>query len=368
MHFELSEEQNAIYDLVVGFMADKWSGDNRRQGLDSYPCQVPGELVREIADLGFFGISIRENSGGGGEPLLTSALIAEAAGGGLFPSLLTTTLVAAKALELCGADFNWLARLIAGQQTVAIAIEEPNGCWGPDAIELTAQMDGQGGYLSGSKILVADGDFAQVFLVAALLPDGPALIRVDADAGGVQINSMRRLDGQSIVELEMKDVRFEQDDVLGDGAILNQVYDIWTLLIAADLLGNAQSVLRMTTDYAKERQQFARPIGSFQAVAHRLADIQVDVEIGRSLLYGACLALEDESAEAEALVSAAKAWMNDLGVKAAEAGLQVHGGIGYTWELDIHLHLRQARSNAVTLGDSKYHRARVASHLMSPEY
>ena len=99
-----------------------------------------------------------------------------------------------------------------------------------------------------------------------------------------------------------------------------------------------------------------------------LADIQVDVEIGRSLLYGACLALEDESAEAEALVSAAKAWMNDLGVKAAEAGLQVHGGIGYTWELDIHLHLRQARSNAVTLGDSKYHRARVASHLMSPEY
>ena len=314
MHFELSEEQNAIYDLVVGFIADKWAGDNRRQGLDSYPCQVPGELVREIADLGFFGISIRENAGGGGEPLLTSALIAEAAGGGLFPSLLTTTLVAAKALELCGAASDWLARLIAGQQTVAIAIEEPNGCWGPDAIELTAQMDGQGGYLGGSKILVSDGDFAQVFLVAALLPDGPALIRVDAGAEGVQINSMRRLDGQSIVELEMKDVRFEQDDVLGDGAILNQVYDIWTVLIAADLLGNAQSVLRMTTDYAKERQQFARPIGSFQAVAHRLADIQVDVEIGRSLLYGACLALEDESAEAGALVSAAKAWMNEKGI------------------------------------------------------
>jgi alkylation response protein AidB-like acyl-CoA dehydrogenase len=133
--------------------------------------------------------------------------------------------------------------------------------------------------------------------------------------------------------------------------------------VAADLLGVTTTALDVTNDYAKVRQQFGRPIGSFQAVSHRLADTKVEEEVGRSLLYGACLALQEHADSAAPQVSAVKAWMSDTAVKAGEAALQLHGGIGYTWELDVHLYLRQARSNAVYLGDAAYHRARVGRHI-----
>jgi alkylation response protein AidB-like acyl-CoA dehydrogenase len=119
----------------------------------------------------------------------------------------------------------------------------------------------------------------------------------------------------------------------------------------------------MTNAYAKERHQFNRPIGSFQAVSHRLADVKMDEEVGRSLLYGACLALQERPDESSPQVSAAKAWLSDAATRATEAALQLHGGIGYTWELDVHLLLRQARSNAVYLGDADYHRKRIGAYL-----
>jgi alkylation response protein AidB-like acyl-CoA dehydrogenase len=141
------------------------------------------------------------------------------------------------------------------------------------------------------------------------------------------------------------------------------VYDIWTVLLAASLLGDAEAALAQTNEYAKQRVQFGRPIGSFQAVSHRLADVLVAIEIGRSLCYAACLHLDESRADAHVFVSAAKAWMSETAVDAAEAALQLHGGVGYTWELDVHLHLRRARANAVSLGDAAWHRERIARHL-----
>jgi alkylation response protein AidB-like acyl-CoA dehydrogenase len=146
-------------------------------------------------------------------------------------------------------------------------------------------------------------------------------------------------------------------------AVLREVYEIWTVLMAADLLGSAEASLELTRQYAIERVQFGKPIGSFQAVSHRLANELVDVEIGRSLLYGACLALDEKRDNAVALVSAAKAWLSDTAVSAAEAALQIHGGVGFTWEYDVHLHMRRSRCNAALLGDADYHRDRVATYM-----
>jgi len=180
---------------------------------------------------------------------------------------------------------------------------------------------------------------------------------------------MRRLDGNDIIELQLDNVRVPCSARLGTGeragSLLYESYDIATVLTAADLLGSAESVLDMTREYAKERVQFGQPIGSFQAVSHRLADILVDIEIGRSLLYGACLALMERRDDRHALVAAVKSWLNEAAIEATEAGVQLHGGIGYSWELDVHLYLRRARSNAATFGDSDFHREHIAQYYCS---
>jgi alkylation response protein AidB-like acyl-CoA dehydrogenase len=183
----------------------------------------------------------------------------------------------------------------------------------------------------------------------------------------VTINPMRRMDAQSCAEIVFENARLEDDALLGGAergeAVLREVYEIWTVLMAADLLGSAEASLELSRQYAIERVQFGKPIGSFQAVSHRLANTLVDVEIGRSLLYGACLALDEKRDNAVALVSAAKAWLSDTAVSAAEGAMQIHGGVGFTWEYDVHLHMRRSRCNAALLGDADYHRDRVATYM-----
>ena len=226
---------------------------------------------------------------------------------------------------------------------------------------------GQGWRLTGSKILVPEANEADLLLVAARTPDGVGLVRVAADAEGVKINRMDRMDAQSCAEVVFEDAAVEGGALLAGPdraeALLREVYDIWTVLVAADLLGSAEASLDLTRVYASERVQFDKPIGSFQAVSHRLADTLVDVEIGRSLLYGACLAIDQGRDNAPPLVSAAKAWLSDTAVAAAETALQIHGGVGFTWEYDVHLHMRRSRCNAASQGDADYHRDRVASYM-----
>jgi acyl-CoA dehydrogenase len=368
MEFELSEEQTAIRDMATNFLAQRWHSDRRREALDSLPATTPNELWQEIVDMGFLGTSVSENSGGSGQPILTSALLAEVAGGALLPGPMISSMVAAIALDRGGNSPELLSAVVTGENRVTLAVEELNGGWGPDLIALSADAVGDhSSVITGTKILVLDGDHADIFLVAVRLPTGLALLQIPATATGVTVIPMHRLDGQSIVELRLDQVMVAEEDIVGVGPdreqVLRDTYDIWTLLLSADLLGNTQAVLKMTTEYARQRKQFGQAIGRFQAVSHRLADILVELEIGRSLLYAACTAFDKGQPDSVALVSAAKAWMSDMAVSSAEAGLQLHGGIGYTWELDIQLYLRQARSNAVSLGDAAYHRERAAKYL-----
>lgn len=369
MDFELSPEYAALKDVARDFLAERWSSETMRRALDAPPARLPADLWRDLADLGWLGVACAEARGGGGEGVLAAALLAEAAGRALLPSTLVSTIAGAIAIDR-GAGSELLPEIIAGERRVTLAFEEANGTWGPEAIEMTAEpVAGEPGILSlsGRKILVPDATSAQLILTAVRHGDGVALVPVAADAPGLTVAPMQRIDGQDIAELVFADVRLPAASILGQavrpGALARDIYAILTTLTAADLLGTAEAVLAMTTAYCKERTQFGRPIGSFQAVSHRLADVLVEVEIGRSLLYGACLSLDEERPEAPALVAAAKAWLSETAVAAAEAAVQLHGGIGYTWELDVHLYLRRARANALTLGDGDYHRGTVANYL-----
>jgi len=367
--FNLSEEQEALQEMARDFLRERWPTDRTREALDKQPAVIDDEVWQEIVEMGWLGVAASEEAGGIGGDVMTAAVLAQEAGRGVLPGPFQSSLVAAIAIERSGDEElcrGLLPDLIEGKTRVTLAIEEPGGLYGPDAVAAEAVAGGDGWLLSGTKILVPDADGAMVLLVAARTPNGLGLVRVRADAKGVTINPMNRMDAQSCAEIIFENVKLEADALLGGARgeeVLREVYEIWTALLAADLLGSAEASLELSTQYASDRVQFGKPIGAFQAVSHRLANNLVDVEIGRSLLYGACLALDEKRDNAVAMVSAAKAWLSDTAVTAAEAALQIHGGVGFTWEYDVHLHMRRARCNAALLGDADFHRDRVAVYM-----
>jgi alkylation response protein AidB-like acyl-CoA dehydrogenase len=370
MDFDLSEEQVALQEVAREFLAERWPADHMRAALDAPPAVIDDEIWREIVEMGWLGVAAPEEAGGIGGDVLTAAVLCEEAGRGILPGPFESALASAIAIDRSGDAKligSLLGELIDGRKRATLAIDEPVGGWGPDAVTMQAVAE-QGGFrLSGTKILVPDAEGADLILVAARTPDGLGLLQVPADAAGLQCNAMRRMDSQSAAELIFADVQVPGEALLGGPAraeqALRETYDIWTLLTAADLLGCAQASLDLTSSYSMDRVQFGKPIGAFQAVSHRVADVLVDVEIGRSLIYAGCLAVDEGTPNAPALISAAKAWLSDAAVAAAEAALQIHGGVGFTWEYDVHLHMRRARCNAARLGDADFHRDRVAAYM-----
>lgn len=362
MDFELSDEHIALRDSARDFIAERWSPDRMRQALDTPPAALDGDIWQEMAALGWIGICASEDRGGSGGDVVTAIVLAEEAGRGLLPGPLVSAIAAGRALDRCGNSelrVELLPALFAGDSRATVAFDEPGGNPGLDPVQTVAKQAGDGWHLTGTKICVPDVEGAGTVLVPAAAPEGPLLFAVPA--GALTVTPMRRLDAQSIGEVVMDGAVLPSGALCGGGDLVRETFDFLALLTAADLLGGASAALDTAVAYAKERVQFDRPIGSFQAVAHPLADAYVACEIGRSLLYAAALAVEESRPEAPAYVSAAKAWAGETAVSACETALSVHGGIGFTWELDIHLYLRRARAGAVSFGDADFHRDRVAA-------
>jgi alkylation response protein AidB-like acyl-CoA dehydrogenase len=364
--FNLSEEQEALQEMACDFIRERWPAEHAREALDKRPAVIGEEVWQEILEMGWLGVAAGEDVGGIGGDVLTAAVLSQEAGRGVLPGPFQSSLIAAIAVERSGNDAirnELVPQLIEGSVRATVAIEEPGGRYGPDSIAASVSTGADGWRLSGSKLLVPDADSASLLIVGARTPDGLGWVRVRSDAEGVEIRKMERMDAQACSEVVFENAPVEGDALLGDERSLREAYDIWTVLLAADLLGSAEASLELTRLYAIERVQFGRPIGTFQAVSHRIADNLVDVEIGRSLLYAACLALDEKRDNAAPLVSAAKAWLSDTAVAAAESALQIHGGVGFSWEYDVHLHMRRSRCNAAILGDADYHRDRVADYM-----
>jgi alkylation response protein AidB-like acyl-CoA dehydrogenase len=261
----------------------------------------------------------------------------------------------------------YLPGLIAGKTIAAWAVAEPNDRWDVDGVGMEATADGDGIRLSGTKSVVQDAHVADVLLVAATVAGGVTQFLVPRDTPGVEIVPLEALDlARRFSEVRFDGARLPSSAVVGEVGGANEAVarqlDVAAALICAETVGTLDRCYEMTLDYAKTRKAFGRVIGSFQALKHRLADMLLWLEASKAAAVAAAMAIDHDVDRAET-VSIAKSYISDRGPAIVRDCLQLHGGIGFTWEFDLHLFLRRAESNAALYGGSDRHRDRLASML-----
>jgi alkylation response protein AidB-like acyl-CoA dehydrogenase len=361
---ELAALREAVRDLIEG------SGGiaAARRRLDDEPGQ-DGHGYDEQAwrllgsEMGLAGLGIAEERGGAGGGLAELTVVAEELGRSLLPvPFFSSTVLAGQILACCpdtGPDV--LARLSAGGELAAFAGTDSDGCWRPDRLPVEAKADGR---LHGQTDFVLDGTAAAHLVVAARTPAGCDLFLVAGDAEGVQRRALETLDptrAQAIVSFDGA-AGVPLTTAGGGAAAVAAGLDVALVVLAAEQVGGAAACLDLAVEYAKIRHQFSRPIGSFQAIKHKLADLLLLVEMGRSAVDRALLAEQDASRLAEA-AAVAKIWCSDAYTTVATENVQIHGGIGFTWEHDAHLYFRRARADEQLLGNATVHRERLATLL-----
>jgi alkylation response protein AidB-like acyl-CoA dehydrogenase len=330
-------------------------------------------LWRELAELGLVGLALPEELGGSGLGYAELGLVMEELGRLLVPTpLLSTVVLSAEALLRAGqpAQRSVLSRVAAGQALLALAVDE-RPRHQPFFCETRAERSGEGFVLRGKKSFVLDGHVADHLLVVARTAGarderaGLSLFLVDRTTRGVSTERLGMVDSRGAAHLTLDGVAVAGDALVGplDGAagVLEHVLDRACIALSAEMLGSALAAFEMTLDYLKTRRQFGVPIGSFQALKHRAADLYAELELGRSVVMDALCALDEGRADVPSVASIAKARMSDVFVRVTAEALQMHGGIGVTDEHDIGFYYKRARVTELTLGDGNYHRARYAT-------
>jgi alkylation response protein AidB-like acyl-CoA dehydrogenase len=368
MMFGVSEEQQELRSSVKRFLADR----------------APIALVRELMDAGEFdaqvwaqagsqlglqGLAVPEEYGGAGFTFAEQAIVLEELGAALYGGpYLASAVLAAQAL-LASADEAARAKLLpgiaSGETIAALAFTEDDGSWDPAAIRLAASRSGDGWVLDGHKSFVLDGARAGLILAVAQTPDGLGLFAVDGAVSGLTAAVLPTLDQtRQLARLVFEAVPAELVGTAGEGgAVLDKVLDVAAIALAAEQLGGAQRALDITVAYTKERHQFGRPIGSFQALKHRMADLLLEVESLRSAVVYAAVAVAEGSDEVPVVASLVKAYASEVFFHVTAEMIQMHGGIGFTWEHDAHLYFKRAKSSELFLGDAPYHRERLAQRI-----
>jgi alkylation response protein AidB-like acyl-CoA dehydrogenase len=375
MDFAFSEEQEMLRRSARDFLAKECSSKVVRELMESPDAYDPG-LWKKIADLGWTALGIPEQYGGVGT-FLDLIVVLEEAGRALLPGPFFATMgLTVPALIEAGTEAQKkevLGAIAQGSARATLALTEPSGRWDASAVTLTAKPSTGGGWqLDGVKLFVPDAEAADYTVVAARTrgegEDGISLFLVKGRPEGMTVTSLKTLDmTRRWSEVRFAGVKLEGGSVMGpvDNAWprLKRALDWATAALCAEMIGGAQKVLETSTDYAKARHQFGKPIGIYQAVSHKLADMLVLSESGRSATYYAAWAVDADAPDRSLAASMAKAYVSDAYRKIAGDGIQVHGGIGFTWEHDMHLYFKRAKSSEVTLGDATYHRELVAQSL-----
>jgi alkylation response protein AidB-like acyl-CoA dehydrogenase len=285
----------------------------------------------------------------------------------LAPSPLFSNTIAGLALSLCGSDDQrerYLRPLATGELRGTPAIWDAGTTATPGSYTMEPTPDGDGIVLSGEKVLVMDAAGAGFFLVAT--SDGRRHV-VDAGADGVTIEAEPSIDPtRRLSTVRFDGVRVASEDSLpADEPDYYAVFNRLCVALSAECTGIAQRTMEMAVEYAKDRQQFGRPIGSYQAVSHRCAQMLLETENSRSAVYGAAWAADAEPDSLPVAASIAKAYASDAGWRVPDAAIQVHGGIGFTWEHDLHFFLKRGKANAAMFGDSRWHRERIADAILA---
>ena len=352
MNFDFSDDQKSLKDQARKFLADKCAPRVVRRILDDAGASYDEALWRGVAEMGWLGAAIPEQHGGLGLGKLELCVLAEELGRALAPIPFSSTVYFfAEALLLAGDDAQkaaLLPKVAAGEGIGCFALSEGPGA--PTPASIAARFDG--GALNGVKIPVTDGDCAQQAVVVAKEGGGVSLVLVDLDQPGVTRTTLKTLDPtRGHAKLEFKNAKAERLGAAGQGWDLAEaVLDRAAVLLAFEQVGGSQACLDMAIDYAKNRYAFSRPIGSFQAIKHKLADMYVATEVARSNAYYGAWALSTEAAELPFAAATARAAACDAYHLAAKENIQVHGGMGFTWDVDAHLFYRRAKLLAVQAG------------------
>ncbi len=328
------------------------------------------ELWRTLADAGWTGVTTPEAHGGAGLRFEDLTVVLAEAGRAVLPLPLTTTLLAARSIAGSpDTDFrnDLLSRIAGGSASLTLALAEARG---DDRAECAAERDGDGWRLSGVHRFVPYGSLADLVLVESALPGGGrGLFTVATDAAAFAWLDLQTMDRSApLFELTLDGVRVaDEASLFGDADArpsIDLLLDEWRAALAAESLGACERMLELTVAYAKDRQQFGRPIGSFQAVKWRVADMGAAVERMRAAVYHAAVKIDADAEDRAVAVAMAKVATAAPGAFVGSQAIHVHGGIGYTWEHDLHLYFKRVKSNELLLGDATPHLARVADAVL----
>ncbi|MGZ5475381.1 MAG: acyl-CoA dehydrogenase family protein [Thermoanaerobaculia bacterium] len=354
MDFDLNKPQKLLKETARQFLSRECKPERVRRLMET-DTAYDAALWQAIADQGWTGLIVPESHGGLGAGIVELAVVAEEMGRACVPGPFLSTIFAT-ALQP-----PHLEKIAAGEIKATVAILEQTANWDLESIRLKASRDREAFLLSGAKLFVPDAAVADVLFCVARAADGLVVVAVERGAAGLTIEPMRSMDDTR------KLYRVTFDGVRGEAlpnADIVSAMNVATVALCAEMVGGMGWILDATVEYAKTRQQFGRAIGSFQAVQHQCADMVLLTESARSATYYAAWALTENAPGAQLAVSVAKSYCSDAYREVGNRGIQVHGGIGFTWEHDLQLYYKRAKSSETLFGDATFHRERIASFVV----
>jgi alkylation response protein AidB-like acyl-CoA dehydrogenase len=366
MDFDLSKPQKMLQDSVKEFLTRHCPLERVRELMETPTAHDP-ELWEGLTDQGWTSLTLPEDHEGLGLGAVELAAVTEAMGAFCMPgpfisNLWAAELIAATENDVLAAEI--LPGVADGETLVTVALLEGSGSWSPEDASLQIDASGGGLTLSGTKLFVSDAETADLLLVVGRIDGDLAVVTVPGGSEGISVEATPPMDAtRKLYKVVFDRVTGATLVARGEPAAqaLEKATRLATVAVCAELVGGMQWVLDTSVEYAKTREQFGRVIGSFQAVQHHCADMLYKLESARSAAYYAAWAVSVDDPGADQAVSVTKAYCSDAAREVGNLGIQVHGGIGFTWEHDLHLFYKRAKSNEILFGDATFHRDRIAA-------
>jgi alkylation response protein AidB-like acyl-CoA dehydrogenase len=371
MDFDLNKPQQLLQQSAREFFARECSLERVRE-LMAGETAFDEKLWQAMAEQGWTGLVIPEEFGGLGLGLVELVCIAEEMGRACLPSPFISTTWAAALIERAGSEgqrAQYLEKIASGEMKATVALLEETASWNLAAVAMRAERNGKEYRFNGSKHFVTDAAVADLIIVVARDDKGLVLLPIEKGASGMTITATPGIDAtRKLYSIDFDNVTVAEADALAFNPrtqeALEAATDVALVALCAELVGGMQWTLDTAVEYAKTRQQFGKPIGIYQAVQHKCADMYLWLESSRSAAYYAAWAVAENDPAAKVAVSLAKAYCSDAGREVGNNGIQVHGGIGFTWEHNLHLYYKRAKGSEIMFGDANYHRERLAQQVV----
>jgi len=368
MDFDLNETQKLFKDSARELFAQECPPTLVREMIESAK-PYSEEIWQKLVEQGWTGLMFEEEDGGMGLGMVEMAVAFEEMGRALVPGAFLSTVALAGPLiqKACSPDYRGkrLRDICDGKAKATVALLEESASWDIDEVRLNAAATDGGLKLTGKKLFVPDAQNADYIITVARLGADVVLCFVDRTAAGVSIQPMPSIDSsRQLCEVSYADVLVPAEDSMGNSPnariALEHALDVATLAVSAEMVGGMQWIMDASVEYAKTRKQFGKPIGQFQAVQHHCANMLLMTESARSAVYYAAWLMGNEPEKAPLAISMAKAYASDSYREVGNLGVQVHGGIGFTWDEPLHFYYKRAKASELMFGDATYHRERIA--------